>query len=224
MRRMQSTLSKAAGFRGAELTLTVNMQVGEVKKREADRVLVATAEGMVSAQAAVSCLVRPECGDRVMLASHGAERYVLAVLERAAEAPSVLCFPHGVEVQVYGDLSLSATGRAAMQGEAEVRLCGDRVEVSGTAVAITGQKVSIVGEICQWLADNLESTARLIKQVADSWSTHSRIHQRQVDDIELVRAGNVDMRVEHVVNVGATHTIVKSRELTKLDGKLIQVG
>lgn len=208
----------------AELTQGIIQQIGEIERNDGARVVVSTPQGMRHARVALSCLVQPACGDIVLVAMRDPQVFVLAVLERTAGTSIDLNFQASVAMSVCGDLTLSAVGRTSVFGGEEVRVSAPSVGLSGESVEIAGQRVSIVGKVCYWLADTLESTARVIKQAAELWSVHARAHQRQVDDMELVRVGHMDLRAEHVVNIGSTHTIMKSRELTKIDGKQIQMG
>ena len=75
-----------------------------------------------------------------------------------------------------------------------------------------------------WIADSLDATARAIRQVADTLSVRARSHTRQVEDMELVRVGHMDVRAEQILHMNAEHAMLKSRQLVKLDGKQIQVG
>jgi hypothetical protein len=208
----------------AALSRAVIQAMGEVERNDGMTVVVSTPDGLQHARLAVSCLVQPVCGDIVLVARHASELYVLAVLERHVDAKTEMRFARSVNMVVDGDLTLSATGRAAFAGGQEASIGAKKVSVSGDEVELTGRRISIVGQAFQWIADTLESTARLVKQVADVWTARARTHHRQVDEIEIVRAGHMDLRAEHVINVGSTHTIMKSRELTKIDGKQIQVG
>lgn len=208
----------------AELSRAVIQATGEVERNEGGYVVVSTADGVHRARLAVSCLVQPVCGDIVMVARYTTELYVLAVLERHVDVETQVRFDRSVNLAVDGDLTLTATGRATLAGGDEATIGAEKVSVRGDTVELTGRHISIVGQAVQWIADTLESTARLVKQVADVWTAHARTHHRQVNEIELVRAGHMDLRAEHVINVGSTHTIMKSRELTKIDGKQIQVG
>lgn len=199
--------------------------LGEVERSESDRiVVVSTSKGIVRAQIAFSCLVLPACGDTVLLSRRKDVNYVLAILERHKESPVEIGLKGKVSFEVQGDLSLRATNNIELDSGSCTRLNSRDVEICGETIQLAGTKVSVTARALNWLADTLESTARIIKQTSELWSAHAQTHTRQVDEMELVRAGNIDLSAKELINVGAGHMIMKSRELTKIDGKQIQVG
>ena len=181
---------------------------GEVERVDATTAVVSTHDGLVRARIALSCLVRPEPGDRVKVERCGDVEYVMAVLERDSIAPIVVNVARGVTISVDGELTLEAR----------------RLSLRGEAIDIAGERVDVVARALRWVADTLDSSARLVSQVSDRWSTRARSHDRQVEDLELVRVGHLDLRAEHLMQLRAQHTIMQSRELTKIDAKQIQVG
>jgi hypothetical protein len=183
-------------------------EVGEVEHAADGALVVSTGGGLTRARLALSCLVQPACGDRVLLERCAGEAYVLAVLERRSPAPLVIELRRPLTLAVDGELALAAHA----------------VRVRGEAVEIAGGRVRLVATTLSWLAETLETAARLVTQVAERWSTRARSHDRHVEELELARVGHLDLRAEHLINVTATHTILSSRELAKIDGRQIQVG
>lgn len=209
----------------AELTQGIIQSVGEVERCEKTRtVVVSTPQGILRAHTAVSCLIQPACGDVVLVAQHATRTYILSVLERPENSVLNIQLAGNVTLSVEGELSLQATNGLLLDGGSSARLRADKVGISGDEIEMTAPRISVAATALNWLADTLESSARVIKQTSQLWSAQARTHQRQVEDIELVRVGSLDLRAKELINIGATHTIVKSRELVKIDGKQIQVG
>lgn len=208
----------------AGVTQGVIQAIGEVEKHGETGVTVSTPNGMLIARLAFSCLVRPACGDIVLLSCREGEVFVLSILERRSEAPIEIHFAGSLHMAVAGDATLQASGAMLLGGGVSASLAATRVELAGTDVDISGERISLVGRACAWVADTLDSTARVVRHVADVLSVRARSHQRRIDDLELVRVGHLDMRADQIMNLAAEHAIVKSRELVKLDGKQIQVG
>lgn len=208
----------------ARVTQGVIQDIGEVERNGDTGVMVSTSQGIVSARLAFSCLVQPVCGDIVLLSFRDGMPFVLSILERGVAAPIEMRFAGSLSMMVAGDASLQASGSTAIGGGESASLKAREVRLSGESVEIAGDRVSMVGRAFSWLADTFESTARVMRQVSDVLSVRARSHQRQIEDLELVRVGHLDLRAEHILNIHAEHAIVKSRELVKLDGKQIQVG
>lgn len=208
----------------SELTQGMIQKVGEIEREEGNVVVVSTSQGILRAKTALSCVIRPSCGDIVLLATHDDTTYVLSVLERKTEGAIELDFQRTVSITVDGDLALHSSGKTSVEGRTSARLHAPTVDVCGNTVSLTGTHISIAAKALNWLAETMESAARVIKQSSELWSAHAETHQRQIEKLELARMGSLDIRVENVVNVSSCHTIMQSRELTKIDGKQIQVG
>lgn len=208
----------------AELAQGIIQEIGEIERNEGARVVVSTPQGIVRARVAFSCLVKPACGDTVLVAQRGDAVYVLSVLERSVAGSVEIALQGAVSMAVDGNLTVRASEGLTLDGGPHARLRADAVEVAGDAIALAGNRVHIAARVLNWLADALESSARIVKQASDMWTVQARAHHRQVDELEMVRVGNMDMRSKNLINVASCHTIMKSRELTKIDGKQIQVG
>ncbi|MCB1915712.1 MAG: DUF3540 domain-containing protein [Rhodocyclaceae bacterium] len=208
----------------AQVTEGIIQQVGEVEKSGEAGVMVSTPQGIVRARLAFSCLVQPACGDIVLLSRRETDCYVLSILERHSDAPVEMRVGRSLAIEVEGDASLRARGTAEFGGDSGAALKGDSVAVVGREVEISGERVNLIGKALHWFADSIDTTARMIRQVSDAFSLRARSHARQVEDMELVRVGHLDLRADKILNMNAEHAIVKSRELVKFDGKQIQVG
>ncbi len=208
----------------ARVTEGVIQAIGEVEKHGDAGVVVSTPQGILKARLAFSCLVQPTCGDIVLLSCRSGENYVLSVLERLSDAPVTMRFAGSLHMHVAGDATIAAEGETVVGGGQSARLKARHVEVSGEAVEINGDRLSLAGRAVTWIADSLDATARAIRQVADTLSVRARSHTRQVEDMELVRVGHMDLRADKILHMNAEHAMLKSRQLVKLDGKQIQVG
>lgn len=159
-----------------------------------------------AAKRAKSCLVAADEGDHV-LCSVGEEVHVLAVLDGAAETKVVTSGP--LSIQADGELALAGkrlklTAKTALAAVEELRVMGKTVE------AHVGDKVTLVAERVESHANRLLSRA---KQVF-----------RFVEELEQVRAGNLDMRAESLATLRGENTIVAARVLAKLDGEQVKIG
>lgn len=93
----------------------------EVITSEEGSILVEGVSGQSTALRAVSCLLQPEKGDRVLMAHDGEKNWVLAVLERPEKKDALLCFdksvrmhtPDGsIHMTASDDISMASSGLA----------------------------------------------------------------------------------------------------------------
>jgi hypothetical protein len=179
----------------------VVQHAGEVERAQGSALVVSSAAGVQHARLAASCLLQPQVGDVVLIATHVNQPYVLAVLERVATGPAVL--------HVEGDARLSASGQLQLQAQ---------------ALEITAERMSIWSRAANWVADAFDLAAERLRQSGGLVSLHARAYQRTVEEMELARAGHMDLRAKQLLHLQAEHTVMKSDELVKIDGKQIQVG
>jgi hypothetical protein len=108
---------------------------GTVVRADGATLVVCTARGEFRARRAVSCLVAPEAGDLVLLATAGeAGCFVLAVLERGARStPTRLVVEGDVDVVAAGGrLALAARDDVSIAAGGAVTVAATRLEVAPT--------------------------------------------------------------------------------------------
>jgi CRP-like cAMP-binding protein len=193
----------------------------------ADRhvVSLATSDGnCVDGRCAFSCLVLPRAGDVVAVLRDPAGRhYVTAILERNdqgelelfSERSMTIRSEAGVRVAAATGLELEAGDRIGMR-TALVEAVVGRVSAFAKALSVTSGEALLrtrLGTIC---ADLLDVAARRIGVTAE----HSH---RQIEGTEQVRCRHFDLRSD-VAQVQAQTTLVKARDLVKMDAAQIQIG
>ena len=164
-----------------------------------DDLAVVLPDGKRSARRAKSCLVAAEPGDRVLCSTDGDAVYILAVLEGDG----------GTKVVADGKLEIVADqlkmrARTASLAFEELRIFGRSVE------ATFGDKASV-------FAERIESRAsRFVQRAKQAF--------RFVEELEQLRAGNIDMRAESLAAIRGENTIVTARVLAKIDGEQVKIG
>jgi hypothetical protein len=201
MMNTRTTLCNVSQADAGRLEHAIVQHAGEVERAQGSALVVSSAAGVQHARLAASCLLQPQVGDVVLVATHADQPYVLAVLQRASATPAVL--------HIDGDAQLSASGRLQLQAE---------------SVEIATERLSVWSRAAHWLADVFDLTAERLRQSGGLVSLHAKAYQRTVEDMEIARAGHMDLGAKELLNVHARHTMMKSEELVKIDGKQIQVG
>src|SRR5262245_54392599 len=134
---------------------------------------VRTDSGEFDAKRAVSCLVEPEEGDLVLLASTAKSCHVLAVLEREGSAPTRLV--------AEGDLTIQAPrGRFAIAAQEGIDLAsGKDVSVVSGGVSVNAVTGSVVLQRLSLLSTFVQAEIEKAKLFAGSLdSVLDRISQR----------------------------------------------
>lgn len=186
---------------------------------------VRVGSGDYEAKRAVSCLVEPELGDRVLLALHDEGCHVLAVLDREGEAPT--------RIVAEGDLELSApAGRFTVAAQEGVYVVtpGDAALASGK-VSVTAEEGSMAIGTLSYLGEQLvaqvgrvKTVARSVESTADRWVQRLDRAYRFIAHSEQVRTQYYEINAKAALNLKAQTTIVSSGELTKINGGQIHLG
>ena len=181
---------------------------------------------------AASCLLVPAPGDTVMVAGPGDsenenenELYLIAVVAQADARQAVLA--------VNGDLTL-----ASRHGAVAVRSAGALELQSDTAVATRAPEWQLNAERGQCHVASLDYqgaevrfsvlvsrfVGRACEVVLDRLHLLTRSSFRLTEDVEQVRAGQIDMQASGTLRLHANNTLVTSKELVKVDAEQIHMG
>lgn len=185
---------------------------GSVAAVDRGAVEVWTADGLMEARRAASCLVAPEAGDLILLGGPtGARPFVLAVLERAGTGAT--------RISVEGDLTaVLPSGRFTVAATDGVALASNgAVSIDATRIDARAQEGSLVVSKARLLATTLDATIERVSQ------TVKRIFRR-VEELEHVRAGQIDVAADGNLRMHGENTLLTARQLVKADGKQIHIG
>ncbi|KEY59006.1 DUF3540 domain-containing protein [Serratia sp. DD3] len=158
---------------------------------------------------AASCLIAPEFGDRVLIASVEGQLWLLAVLERAeGQQPTVLSVEGDLQIAPGGNLSLTSQGLNITAKTSDCHI--DAMNYSGESVTAWVSLSRIVGKQC-------ESIWQSVTQIS-----HRLL--RKTTQMEQVRAGQLDMQAEDYLRMHAQNTVITSKAITKIDSEQIHMG
>lgn len=158
----------------------------------------------VHARIAVSCLVAPEPGDRVLV--H--ESFVLAVLERPSD--------RGLELAVDGDLAVRAEGKLELRGE--------RVDLLGKVGRAAFDEVELFASRVGTIAEHARSVVGRVESLFDHVTERVRTRYREIEEREITRAGELETHARGTISVKAHHVSTVAEELVRFDGEQIHMG
>ncbi|WP_437727206.1 DUF3540 domain-containing protein [Sorangium sp. So ce861] len=186
---------------------------------------VRVGSGDYAARRAVSCLVEPALGDRVLVALHDAGCHVLAVLDREGDAPTRLVAEGDLEVSAPGGRVTVAAGEGVrLVTPAEASVAAGKVRVAASEGSLAVGAMTYVGERLVAQVDRVKTVARSVESIADRWVQRLDRAYRFIAESEQVRAQYYEVTAKAAVNIKAQATLVSSGELTKIDGGQIHLG
>ena len=194
---------------------------GTVQSVDNDNLLVAGSFGLMHAQRAESCLLKPEVRDRVLIAElSDGSAWVLAVLKRkTCEAELVL--PSQTHL---------VTERLALQTKettistSKLALHGENVELAGDAVAIKGHLLSLAGEVLLQGFTVIRSLARSLYERIGRRSARYNSVSCKVEELAEQKAGRIRVCAEQSYRLRAENADLAARSVMDIDAKQIKVG
>jgi hypothetical protein len=191
---------------------SVSEATGSVIATSGDTVRVWTGNMTLDAKRAFSCLVAPEEGDRVLLARAGESgHFVIAVLERP-DGGCVRIVPEGdIAFDVRsGRLSVSAAEGIDLVSAGTLSFSADRVDARAREGNLVLGKVRLI--------------ARAVDAVLERLYQSTRRSFRTVQEVDHLRAGQIDHAANGLARLHGEFTLVTARELVKTEGKQIHLG
>ncbi len=158
---------------------------------------------------AASCVIAPELGDYVLIASTDEQLWLLAILERAA-------VHQPAQLSVEGDLQIYSEGELSLHSQT-LRMTAEEGDCHVGTMKYSGESLSA------WV-----SLTRVVGQRAESvWHTVTQISHhllRKTTHTEQVRAGQLDMKAEDYARLHANNILITSKAITKVDSEQIHMG
>lgn len=158
---------------------------------------------------AASCLLQPSVGDAVLVAGPRRDQaYLIAVITQADPAQARLAVDGVLTLQAGTRLELAAPALDLQARKAEVEI--GEMDYRGGEVRITTLLARFVGRTCETVLDRL--------------SVLTRSSFRLTEEVEQVRAGQIDYQAEETLRLHAKNTLVSSKGLVKVDAEQIHMG
>lgn len=198
----------AIDFRRGELFQTTGCVV-EVKD---GKFAVETDEGLLWAARAVSCLVAPETNDLVALMGGQAEAlFVVAVLDRSSSSDA--------RIAPDGNLTFDLrAGHFSVQASEGVNL------VSSARVAVAARKVEVRSRQGEFVIDTIRVVGNAVDSLLDRLSQKVRVSLRHVEEVDLVRAGQIDYSSRGLTRLHGEDVAMTASGLVKAQGSQIHLG
>lgn len=191
-------------------------EIGEIHDR---RYRLETERGPVLAQRAVSCLVEPQAGDRVLFVVEGEGRgTILHILSRPnpAEKPVTISTPDGA-------LRLGGTS-IVIQAEEDVAIAGGALSFTAETADLMAQTTTLAGESLRQIYGRTQINTRSLEQMAERVVTKAVDRVEIVDNVDNQVIGTLSVKVSGVMTQSAYSTVLVAAEDLRLDGKRVTVG
>jgi hypothetical protein len=204
----------------------VIQDIGNITESGPDGFSICTDHGIFQTRRAVSCLIEPVVGDRVLIAGDPTDDlFIIAVLERFDAAPLQIVADRDLSIGIKkGQFSIAAAKGVHFVSSGEISLTSAELTVNAVKGNVFLDRLSYLGRQLFVEIDGIKLVGRFFDAVFERIAHKSRWSYREVEDIDQVRSGQIDYRSAKNLNLRGKHALITAEELVKIDGDQIHLG
>lgn len=197
---------------------------GLVKSVSKDELLIMTESGLRKATTAVSCLVKAEPGDQVLVSESTQQCYILAILSRGHQDVE-LEFSGSVDIRLnQGAFKVDALNDIELNSAGAIQCRADEInQVSNTALIVNKKFVFNTERAhanCQQAEVHTGSLTHMVEQLVQ----HAKSVIRCVEGVENHTVGNLLKQIRNTFSLSSRNTVINARKDVKIDGERIHMG
>jgi|SRR5690606_7966448 len=199
---------------------------GEIVACDAGFCRVRSEWGESDARRALSCLIEPQVGDRVLLSRAGDDVcFILGILERTRADVTTLDFTGDTRIQTRaGRLQITAGEGLDIGSAGELNLAAARCELAADEARLHVTRAAVSGASAEVHWEKLRIIAGAIDTIADRVSQRLKRCYRWVEDIDQLKAGQLFYFVKNVLTLRSKHSSMTAKGEMKIDGERVHMG
>ncbi|AKT42452.1 DUF3540 domain-containing protein [Chondromyces crocatus] len=178
------------------------------------------------ARRAVSCLVDPELGDRVLFTViEDGSAWVLAILEREEDTPAAVSLDRDLTIRVpNGRFDVVTSEGVGMTTTGDVSVVSRGVEVTAAVGRLGLDRLTMAARELLAEVSTAKVLAGSIDSVLDRVSQKVKRAYRVVEEMDHLRTKRADWSAEKSLHLHAENAIVSATGVVKVDGEHIHLG
>ena len=208
-----------------QLVTTPEHEAGWLVRGDGDVFVVKTDRAVVHARRAPSCLVLPEPGDLVLVASLDAGAFVIAILDRAPGRAATISVDGDLAIKLpTGSFTVTAQEGIEIAAEEKLEITAATLEVEAARGEIHAGEASLVAALVKSEIERVKVIARSVESVFGLVTERVKRAYRKIEEFEQVRADRIDYQAKRTLSLHGENTILTAEELVKVDGEQIHLG
>ncbi len=188
--------------------------------------IVITASGnQRTAKKAFSCLVEPEIGDRVICTRDtDGTYYIMGIAERPEKKDMRLSFPADTRIEAAnGRLNVHSLNALTFASK-KINCFSDQTVYKSHDTLVSSNRVTATGGDLQAHFKTVRLISNLINTIARQAIEKFSGYIRSTENVDMVKSGQMTRKSEGLYSLDSQHTLMNSREITKIDGEKILMG
>jgi Protein of unknown function (DUF3540) len=201
-------------------------EVGSVARVDGGALWVKGEGFEYKARRASSCLLAPEPGDLVLVASlPSGACFVVAILERTGATPPTLTAEGDLTVRLpQGKFVVAAQDGIELVASKAVQIVAGAFQVNAVDGSLVFERLSVLSTFVRAEVERVKTFAGTIDSVVDRVTERVKRVYRTVEEFEQVRAERIDYQAEKTLNLRAENALLTAEQLVKIDGEQIHLG
>ena len=204
------------------------MEYGWITHDEPGYYGVETPLGTIKAVRAVTCLVAPRPGDRVLISfDDGDCGFILAILQRDTQAgdSTDLVFDGQVNLHAQnGGLSLTTDQNLVLGAREELSCASKQLKVHAHDGRAAMDKLSFAGRILETQFERIKSVAQSVEHVFSELTQRLTNAFRFVEEHDELQAGSTRTLVEDTMTTHSKNAVHMAEEIIKLNAEQVHLG
>ncbi|MEW6265908.1 MAG: DUF3540 domain-containing protein [Thermodesulfobacteriota bacterium] len=203
------------------------LEYGQVLSEVERLFMVENGFGRIKAVQAASCLLKPEKGDRVLLAlAPTGESHILAVLERASGPDSErrIIFDGPVHIEGRDDLRLTAAQDLTLSSANKLTAASESLEVNTAFGLARFKKFTYIGRMLHGQVERVKMIGQSLDLVFRRVVQRLTASYRYVAEHEEVQAASTRWLVDGTMIMHSRNSIIKSEKHVKVEAEQIHLG
>lgn len=204
----------------------VLLEYGSITGSEGRFFAVETGSAKVKATKSVSCLIEPVTGDTVLISVAPSGRcYILGILERETVGPASLVFEGNVEFKAKeGRFRVAAQEGIDLVSAKGTALVSPELSINSVQADVSIQQLSFFGTFLQGQIQKIKMIGQACDSVFERVSQRVRRCYRWVDELDQLKAGQLDYLVKKLMSLRGKYSVLTAEEDVRIDGDKILMG
>ena len=204
----------------------VFLEYGRVTGSEGRFSMVETGSARVRATKSVSCLIEPVTGDTVLISIAPSGRcYILGILERENVGPASVVFEGDVEFKAKeGRFRVAAQEGIDLVSAKGTALVSPELSINSVQADVSIQQLSFFGTFMQGQIQKIRLIGQACDSVFERVSQRVRRCYRWVDELDQLKAGQVNYLVKKLMSLRGKYSVLTAEEDVRIDGDKILMG
>lgn len=202
------------------------LEYGTVAAARENGFLVLVDAACLEALPAVSCVVRPEKGDVVLLSVDGGRAFILSILERPGDRQArTLQFDGQVSMQVRnGGFRLSADEELSLASRERMTMASKQIEIDARVGNARIEEMSFAGRLFHSQVERMKIIADAVDSIFRRVVQRMTTSYRYVEEHEEVQSASTRMLVDGTLTMQTKNTMHVAEGHIKIDAEQIHLG